>query len=119
MTVLQKQGLQKQGIWTLSLVLSGVLMFSPKAEAAMVDTSQLLLQVEREQLVQIIERRAVRQQLVALGVDPEASAVRVRQMSGEELAQLNGRLGALPAGSGLSLTDTELLLVILLIVLLL
>ncbi len=83
----------------------------------MVSTSDILLQSERVQLVNMLEREDVQRQLMELGVDPESSLMRVEQMTAEELAQLNGHLSELPAGAGIGTTD--LLLIIILIILLL
>ncbi len=82
----------------------------------MVSTSDILLQSERVQLVNMLEREDVQRQLMELGVDSESSLMRVEQMTAEELAQINGRLSELPAGAGIGTTD--LLLIIILIILL-
>jgi len=106
----------KKSVLLLSIL--GVLLLSiTSAQAAMVSTSDILLQSERVQLVNMLEREDVQRQLIELGVDPESSLMRVEQMTIEELAQINGRLSELPAGAGIGTTD--LLLIIILIILLL
>ncbi len=71
-------------------------------QAAMIGTDTLLQQgqsqFERQQLVQMLERGDVQQQLVALGVDVADAQLRVAQMTDNEVQQLNARLGELPAG---------------------
>jgi len=106
----------KKSLLLLSVL--GILLLSiTSAQAAMVSTSEVLLQIERAQVVNMLEREDVQQQLIELGVDPESSLMRVEQMTTEELAQLNGHLSELPAGAGIGTTD--LLLIIILIILLL
>lgn len=106
--------LKKSGIWLT--ILGIVFMQMSSAQAAMVATSDVLLQADRIQLVKILEREDVRQQLIALGVDAESSLTRVNQMTDEELAQLNGHLSELPVGAGLSTVD--LLIIVILVILL-
>ncbi|MCW8919809.1 MAG: PA2779 family protein [Gammaproteobacteria bacterium] len=71
-------------------------------QAAMIGTDTLLQQhqsqLDREQLVGLLERDEVRQQLVALGVDVADASERVAQLTDSEVQQLNGRLAELPAG---------------------
>ena len=105
----------KKSLLLLSIL--GVLFVSmTSVQAAMVSTSDILMQSERAQVVNMLEREDVRQQLIAMGVDPEASLMRVEHMTNEELVQLNGHLGELIAGAGIRTID--LLLVIILVILL-
>jgi hypothetical protein len=71
-------------------------------QAAMIGNNELLQQaqqqLDRERLVTLLERADVQQQLVALGVDHEAATARVATLTDNEIAQLNERLGELPAG---------------------
>jgi hypothetical protein len=71
-------------------------------QAAMIGTDTLVQQAQqqfdREQLVQVLERDEVQQQLVAMGVDLEDAKQRVAQMTDSEIQQLNAQLGELPAG---------------------
>ncbi len=107
--------LMKKSVLWLSFL--GIFLMSiASAQAAMVSTSEVLLQTERVQLVNMLERKDVQQQLVELGVDPESSLKRVEHMTNEELAQLRGHLSELPAGAGIGTTD--LLIIIILILLL-
>ena len=106
--------LKKSGIW---LVMLGVVfMQMTSAQAAMVATPEILLQSDRKQLVKMLEREDVQQQLVELGVDAETTITRVNQMTEEELVQLNGHLSELPVGAGLSTVD--LLIIVILVILL-
>ena len=71
-------------------------------QAAMIGTDSLLqqgqTQLDRQQLVQMLQRGDVQQQLVTLGVDVADAKMRVAQMTDSEVQQLNARLGELPAG---------------------
>jgi hypothetical protein len=98
------------GLLTLFLI-------SIPAQAAMVDTSDLLLQSERARIVSLMQQEDVQHKLETLGVDQESAIARVNQMTREELAQIQAQINELPAGAGVSTTD--LLLIIILLVLLL
>ena len=84
------------------------------AQGAMVSNSEIVSQLDRTQVVSMLEREDVQQQLTAMGVDPIAALGRVGHMTGQEIAQLNGRLTKLDAGAGVS--TIELLLIIILVI---
>ena len=105
--------LKKSGVW---LSLLGFMFMQTSAHAAMVGTSEILLQSERTQLVNMLEREDVKQQLIEMGVDHEFSLSRVNQMTDEEIIQLNNRFSELPVGAGLSTVD--LLIIVILVILL-
>lgn len=83
---------------------SGMLlaMTALPASAAMVGTDRVLgnasLEADRAELVSMIDREEVREQLSAMGVDPDAAQERVARMTDAEVAQLKDRIGELPAG---------------------
>ncbi len=72
------------------------------AQAGMVTTDQVLdaaqLEQTREDLIAFLARDDVRQQLEALGVDPEEASARAANMTDAEVTQLAGQLEQLPAG---------------------
>ena len=74
------------------------------AQAAMVTTDQVVAQSElageRERVQHFMAREDVRQQLVALGIDPDEAAQRASTLSDDEVRQIAGKLGELPAGEG-------------------
>jgi uncharacterized protein DUF6627 len=72
---------------------------------------------ERERLRAFVERPEVVKQLQALGVSPDDAKKRVGAMSDAEVHLIAGRLDALPAGGRLS--NTELVIIILLAVIIL
>lgn len=90
------------------------------AQAGMVGTDRVLrsagTEAQRERLVRVLERDAVRAELEALGVPGESARERVERLTDTEVAQLHGQVASLPAGGHLS--TTQLLLIVLLIVLL-
>jgi hypothetical protein len=92
--------LRRFGLMLAALSLLGI-QIAP-VQAAMVGNPQLLeqgqQQFDRGQLLDLMERVDVQQQLVALGVDPAAAKARVAAMTEAEIAQLNQSLADMPAG---------------------
>lgn len=74
----------------------------PAAQAALVTTEEALAAAApgdpRARLQGLLERADVQRELVALGVDPAEARARVAALTEDELAQVAGRLDALPAG---------------------
>jgi len=74
----------------------------PAAQAALVTTGEALAAAApgdpRARLQGLLERADVQRELVALGVDPAEARARVAALTDDELAQVAGRLDALPAG---------------------
>jgi hypothetical protein len=72
------------------------------AQATMVTTDQVVAQSElagdRERVVRFMAREDVRQQLLALGIDPDEAARRADTLSDGEVRQIAGKLDELPAG---------------------
>ncbi|MBY4675076.1 DUF6627 family protein [Marinobacterium arenosum] len=76
----------------------------PMTQAAMLATDQALQsearQLDRTELLSMLEKEQVRSQLEAYGVDPQQAQARVNSMTDAELAMLNQQLEQLPAGQG-------------------
>lgn len=71
------------------------------ATAGMIGNSAIMEQsTERQTLIQQLQRSEVREQLLSLGVQPEAVERRIQQLSDAEVAQLNQYIADAPAGSG-------------------
>lgn len=104
--------LKKSGIWLSMMAI--LFMSMASAQAAMVSTSDTMKQLDRAQVSSMLEREDVQQQLTGLGVDPVDALARVDQMTDQEIAQLNGHLGEMTVGAGVS--TVELLLIIILII---
>jgi hypothetical protein len=87
----------------LSLAMLGLLggPLSP-AFASMTSTTTVLQQaqhqLERAELLEMLDRESVQAQLQELGVDAEAARQRVAAMTDDEVRQLNAHLAEMPAG---------------------
>ena len=74
------------------------------AQAGMVSTEQVAAQAnpashaQREHVLSLLDRADVRQALEKNGVNPDDAKSRVAAMTDDEVAQLNGKLDAVPAG---------------------
>lgn len=104
---------------TGSLLLAASLLGAPiaSAQAAMVGTSQALAaeegSLDRARLTSLLEREDLQRQLATMGVDVQQAKDRVASLTEAEVAQLNQRIGALPAGGNSVLGFFVLLLLIL------
>jgi hypothetical protein len=82
--------------------LFGFGMLSSVAQAGMVSTSEVQqaeqLSYDRQEIIQLLEQDEVRNNLIALGVDPVNAGERVNLMTDAELAQLSAQIDELPAG---------------------
>jgi hypothetical protein len=89
------------------------------ANAGLVGTDEALAAAQagedRERVQAFTARPEVVRQLQEAGVAPQEAEARVRAMSDEEVRTIAGKLEALPAGG--RLTDYQLIVVILLIIL--
>ena len=103
-------------IFAGACLLSAAVLHHP-ANAGMVSTEDASgAAPAREQIDTFLARPEVAKQLQDLGVPPEEARARADAMTDEEIRHIAGQLGALPAGGALS--NYELLLVLLLIVIL-
>ena len=72
------------------------------AYAVIVGTAEVVESGDRaerlERLDEILSREKVKEQLVALGVDPDQARLRVASLTDRELSRLEAGLGDLPAG---------------------
>jgi hypothetical protein len=104
--------------------LFGVALGCGTAYAEIVGTEEAAASVEpanpnadREKIRAFMERPEVVKQLQAMGVSPDEAKARVGAMSDAEVRLVAGKLDALPAGG--KLTNTELVIIILLAVIIL
>ena len=76
----------------------------PMANAAMVGTAEVLYeqqqQVDRQQLLGMLEDQGVQEKLQGMGVDRAQVAERINSLTNAELAQFNQQLSEAPAGAG-------------------
>lgn len=91
------------------------------AQAGMVTTDQVLeaaeLEQTREDVIEFLAREDVRQQLEALGVDPDEALARAENMTDAEVMQIAGQLEQLPAGQDALGTVLGVVIVIFLVLL--
>ncbi|ARU88932.1 PA2779 family protein [Pseudomonas sp. M30-35] len=89
-----------------SLAVFHVLMIVqvPMANASMIGTSEVLAehqqQVDRQQLLGMLDEQGVQEKLHNLGVDRDTVEKRINSLTNAELAQFNQQLDQAPAGSG-------------------
>ena len=86
----------------LFMSLSLIILPIGPAQAAMIGNAQIVNEVQAElnrgEILRMLDREAAQQQLQALGVSPDMVKERVAQMTDAEIAQLNQHLADLPAG---------------------
>jgi hypothetical protein len=72
------------------------------AQAGLVSTDALIERSDpngdRARVVSFLDREQIREQIRALGVDPDEALARVSVLSDQEISRLAGRIDALPAG---------------------
>ncbi len=77
------------------------LPWSP-AQSAMVGTDSVIgksaAHGQRDRLHTFIDRNDVREQMESIGVSPDEAMARVAALSDQEVANISGKLGQLPAG---------------------
>ncbi|WP_442915606.1 PA2779 family protein [Marinobacter sp. C2H3] len=94
----------KQVSFVLMAVFTLASTFSATAQASMVGTGDLIQQqqtsVDRQQLLNMLDRQDVQEKLTQLGVSKDEVADRVNNLTPSELAQFNDTLSEAPAGEG-------------------
>ena len=78
--------------------------YSLPAYSAVVTTEQLIQQqlesMDRDEIVSLLDRSDVQQQLIDRGVDPEYAKQRIAALSDAQVEQIRSEIDQLPAGSG-------------------
>jgi hypothetical protein len=86
----------------LAVVMFVVSMPLGVAQAALVSTEEVLAAgdgaAERARVLAFLDRADVREQIAALGVDPNEAAARVAALSDAQVREVAGQLDQLPAG---------------------
>ncbi len=76
----------------------------PLAQAAMIGTPEVIAaqqqQVDRQQLLTMLEDEDVQKKLVAMGVERDQVEQRINSLTPAELSQFNQQLDQAPAGAG-------------------
>jgi hypothetical protein len=105
----------------LAVVMLAVSMPLGLAHAALVTTDQLLDSGEnandRARVLAFLGRDEVREQIVALGVDPAEAAARVAALSDDQVRQIAGEIDRLPAGQNAVAAIVGAILIIFLVLL--
>lgn len=97
-----RKHVKKRIISPLLVVFFVVTIWVPGAKAVIVNTQSLITSQElglQAKLQTALAREDVRQELVAMGVDPLQVDARVAALTPEELRQLQLKINDLPAGS--------------------
>ena len=93
----------------------------PAAKSATIDTSTYLnttVNPTKAELESLINREDIRNQLTALGVNPDDAAARIASLTPAELSQLQANMDELPAGANVLAILGGLLLVLIILELL-
>lgn len=98
-----KKHMSKNIIKASLIVFLLVSIWVPAAKAAMVGTQSLAVSQEQSLKAELqtgLAREEIRNELVAMGVDPLQVDARVASLTDGELRQLQSRINDLPAGAG-------------------
>lgn len=98
----------------LGVLFLAVTLVAQQANAGMIATDKAVPANDRERVKALIERPDVAKALEKFGVNAKDVEGRVDAMSDEEVAQLAGKIDALPAGGALS--NDQLLIILLLVI---
>jgi hypothetical protein len=105
----------------LAVVMFVISMPLGVANAALVSTEQMLAGADgvadRARVLAFLKRAEVREQIVALGVDPNEAAARVTALSDTQVREIAGQLDQLPAGQSAVGAVLGVILIIFLILL--
>jgi hypothetical protein len=86
----------------LAVVMFVISMPQDVAQAALVTTEEALAAgdgaADRARVLAFLDRAQVREQIVALGVDPNEAAARVAALSDAQVREIAGQIDQLPAG---------------------
>ena len=113
---------QSRSARTVVLILAANLVtlgFAHSASAGVIGTEAAIEIEERtariERITSVLARDSVQSQMVRLGVDPDAAASRIANLSDNELQQLEARMDELPAGANGALEVLGIVLLVLLV----
>jgi hypothetical protein len=91
------------------------------ARAALVTTDQVIAEsdgaTDRERVLAFLGRAEVREQIVALGVDPAEAVARIAALSDAQVREIAGQLEQLPAGQSAVAAAIGAVLIIFLVLL--
>ncbi|MDX1816665.1 MAG: PA2779 family protein [Marinobacter sp.] len=94
----------KQVSMVMAVMLAFATTFSTTAQARMVGTAEIIQQqqanVDRQQLMSMLDKQEVQDKLTQMGVSKERVAERIQNLTPSELADFNQQLSEAPAGEG-------------------
>lgn len=94
--------IRKPVAMVLALTLFTVFAGLGPAYASMVGTSEVLetesRELDKERLLNALQREEVRQKLQSWGVEPDIAKARIQALTDRELARITQRMDSLPAG---------------------
>src|SRR5262249_17292688 len=90
-------------------------LLTPRANAGMIQPEQAQ-QDDRAKVRDMLARPEVVREMQKMGIAPEKAVARVDAMSDDEVRQLAGKLGSLPAGGALATEEWLLIIVVILLV---
>lgn len=108
--------MKKSIAFTLSLAGAVLLQpaLIPAAHADIVSTHEFVQEQQsgwdRAQLTEQLQREDVRELFVQYGVDPDEALLRVAALTDEEVRELTASINELPAGAGISISTTVILI---------
>lgn len=105
----------------LASVFVAMSIWLPAAQAEMIGTDAVAgadeVEVQRDEILMLLEREEVREQLVAWGVDPADAEARVEALTPAELQALSERMEEDPAGAGVgSIVGAALIIFLVLLI---
>jgi hypothetical protein len=104
----------------LGILVALLALSAPAAQAALIGSDAAIKPSgDRERVKAMLARPDVTRELQKMGIAPADAAARVQAMSDREVAQLAGRLDALPAGGAISNQELMLIIIVILLVALL
>ena len=113
---------QSRSARTVVLLLAANLVtlgFAHSAGAGVIGTEAAIEIKERtariERINSVLARDSVQSQMIRLGVDPDAAASRIANLTDSELQQLEARMDELPAGANGALEVLGIVLLVLLV----
>lgn len=113
-----KQTINKLIVVLLLVAISTLNSFTPVVQAAAISTETILsqqTQSTQSELQSILARKDVRNKLINLGVNPEYVDHRIAALTDHELAQIQQKIGELPAGGSSALAVLGAVFLVLLV----
>ncbi len=107
----------------MALLIAAVFLMTslalPATQTGMIGTYEYVsaeeVETQRQDIMNLLEREDVREQLVAWGVDPAEAEQRVGSLTAAEVQQLHQRMDEMPAGAGVGTVVGAIVLIFLIL----